>query len=80
MTIAEPLVSVDEKALESEIGRTVPKLARTSAAFRQTESGDGEPAAEIINERVADRVVRAVRIRRECRQTDVADQRQRGFV
>jgi hypothetical protein len=32
--------------LESEIGRTVPKLARTSAAFRQTESGDGEPAAE----------------------------------
>jgi hypothetical protein len=46
MTIAEPLASVDEKALESEIGRTVPKLARTSAAFRQTESGDGEPAAE----------------------------------
>jgi hypothetical protein len=38
MTIAEPLASVDEKALESEIGRTVPKLARTSAAFRQTES------------------------------------------
>jgi hypothetical protein len=27
MTIAEPLASVDEKALESEIGRTVPKLA-----------------------------------------------------
>ena len=46
MTIAEPLASVDEKALESEIGRTLPKLARTSAAFRQTESGDGEPAAE----------------------------------
>jgi hypothetical protein len=45
MTIAEPLASTDDKSLESEIGRNIPKLARTGAAFRQTESGDGEPAA-----------------------------------
>jgi hypothetical protein len=46
VTIAESLASVDEKSLESEIGRTIPKLARSGAAFRQTESGDSEPAAE----------------------------------
>ena len=32
--------------LESEIGRNIPKFARTGAFFRQTENGDGEPAAE----------------------------------
>jgi hypothetical protein len=46
MTIAEPLASAEDKSLESEIGRNIPKLARTGAAFRRTESGDGEPAAE----------------------------------
>ncbi len=46
MTIADPLASAEDKSLELEIGRTIPRLARTGAAFRQTESGDGEPAAE----------------------------------
>jgi hypothetical protein len=46
MTIAEPLASAEDKLLESEIGRNIPKFARTSASFRQTENGDGEPAAE----------------------------------
>jgi hypothetical protein len=46
MTIAEPLASAEDQSLESEIGRNIPKLARTGAAFRQIESGDGEPAAE----------------------------------
>ncbi len=46
MTIAEPLASAEDKSLELEIGRTIPKRARTGAAFRQTESGDGEPAAD----------------------------------
>jgi hypothetical protein len=43
---AEPLASAEDKLLESEIGRNIPKFARTSASFRQTENGDGEPAAE----------------------------------
>ena len=42
MTIAEPLASAEDKSSESEIGRNIPKLARTGAAFRQTESGDDE--------------------------------------
>jgi hypothetical protein len=46
MTIAGSLASAEDKSLESEIGRTIPKLARTGAAFRRTESGDGEPSAE----------------------------------
>ena len=46
MTIAEPRAFVEDKLLESEIGRNIPKFARTGASFRQTESGDGEPAAE----------------------------------
>jgi hypothetical protein len=46
MTIAEPLASADDKLLESEIGRNIPKFARTGTSFRQTENGDGEPAAE----------------------------------
>jgi hypothetical protein len=46
MTIAEPLASAEDKSLEFEIGRNISKRARTGAAFRQTESGDGEPAAE----------------------------------
>jgi len=46
MTIAEPLASVEDKSLETEIGRSIPKLARTGAAFRRTESGDDEPSAE----------------------------------
>ena len=46
MTIAEPLASAEDKSSESEIGRNIPKLARTGAAFRQTESGDDEPSAE----------------------------------
>jgi uncharacterized phage infection (PIP) family protein YhgE len=46
MTIAEPLASAEDKLLESEIGRNIPKFARTGASFRQTENGDGEPAAE----------------------------------
>ena len=46
MTIAEPLASAEDKSSESEIGRNIPKLARTGAAFRQTESGDDESSAE----------------------------------
>ncbi|MFZ0149778.1 MAG: hypothetical protein WAM72_15850 [Xanthobacteraceae bacterium] len=46
MTIAEPRAFVEDKLLESEIGRNIPKFARTGASFRQTESGDGEPAPE----------------------------------
>jgi hypothetical protein len=46
MTIAEPLASAEDKSLEFEIGRNISKRARTGAAFRQTESGDGEPASE----------------------------------
>jgi hypothetical protein len=46
MTIAEPLASADDKLLESEIGRNIPKFARTGTSFRQTDNGDGEPAAE----------------------------------
>ena len=46
MTIAEPLASAEDKSSESEIGRNIPKLARTVAAFRQTESGDDESSAE----------------------------------
>src|SRR4029077_13108966 len=42
----EPLASAEDKSLEFEIGRNISKRARTGAAFRQTESGDGEPAAE----------------------------------
>ena len=40
MTIAEPRAFVEDKLLESEIGRNIPKFARTGASFRQTESGD----------------------------------------
>jgi hypothetical protein len=46
MTIAEQRAFVEDKLLESEIGRNIPKFARTGVSFRQTESGDGEPAAE----------------------------------
>ncbi len=46
MTIAEPIASAEDKSLESEIRRTIPKPARTDAAFRRTESGNGEPSAE----------------------------------
>ena len=46
MTIADPLASAEDKSSGSEIGRNIPKLARTGAAFRQTESGDDEPSAE----------------------------------
>jgi hypothetical protein len=47
MTIAEPLASAEDKSLEFEIGRNISKRARTGAAFRQTESGDGEPAENL---------------------------------
>jgi len=46
MTIAEPLASAEQNLLESEIGRNIPKLPRTGASFRQTESSDVAPAAE----------------------------------
>jgi len=46
MTIAEPVAPAEDELLESEIGRKIPKLARTGVSFRQTESGDGESAAE----------------------------------
>ena len=46
MTIAEPFASAEDRSLEFEIGRNIPKLTRTGAAFRRTESGDGEPPAE----------------------------------
>src|SRR6516165_10537010 len=46
MTIAEPLASAEQNLLESEIGRNIPKLPRTGASFRQTESSDVGPAAE----------------------------------
>jgi Skp family chaperone for outer membrane proteins len=45
MTIAEPLASAEDKSLE----RNIPKFARTGAAFRRTESGDGEPPAENLS-------------------------------
>ena len=45
MTIAEPVAPAEDELLESEIGRKIPKLARTGVSFR-TESGDGESAAE----------------------------------
>jgi hypothetical protein len=45
--IAEPLAAED--SLESEIGRNIPRLGRTGAAFRQTESGDGELSAENLS-------------------------------
>ena len=46
MTIAEPLASAEDKSLELEIGRSVPKVWRTGAAYRRPESGDGEPSAQ----------------------------------
>ena len=46
MTIADPLASAEDILLESEIGRNIPKFARTVTSFRQTENGDGEPAPE----------------------------------
>jgi hypothetical protein len=49
MTIAEPLASAEDKLLESEIGRNIPKLPRTGASFRQTESGDDEPSAKNLD-------------------------------
>jgi hypothetical protein len=49
MTIAEPLASAEDKLLESEIGRNIPKLPRTGASFRQTESGDNEPSAKNLD-------------------------------
>ena len=48
MIIAQPLASAENELLESEIRRTIPKLARTGASFRQTDTGDGEPAAETL--------------------------------
>ena len=50
MTIAEPLASAEDKLFETEIGRNIPKLARTGASFPQTESSDGQPAAENLGE------------------------------
>jgi hypothetical protein len=45
MTIFEGLAPPEDKSFATEIGRNIPKLARTGAAFRQTESGD-EPSPE----------------------------------
>jgi hypothetical protein len=45
MTIAEPLASVENDSLESEI-------ARVGAPFRRTESDDGEPSAESLGNRL----------------------------
>ena len=53
MTIAELHASVEGNSLESEIARTIPKLPRTGAAFRRTESGDGEPSAENLGNSAA---------------------------
>ena len=50
MTIAEPLASAEDKLFETEIGRNIPKLARTGASFPQTESGDGQQAAENLGD------------------------------
>src|SRR3974377_1625530 len=46
MTIAEMHASVEGTSLQSQRARTMPKPPRTGAAFRRTESGDGEPSAE----------------------------------
>jgi len=52
MTIAEPLASVEDNSLESEIARNIPKLPRAGAAFRRTDSDDGEPSAESLANRL----------------------------
>jgi len=52
MTIAEPLTSVEDNSLESEIARNIPKLPRAGAALRRTESDDGEPSAESLGDRL----------------------------
>jgi hypothetical protein len=44
MTIAEPHVFAEDRSSELDAG--FQKLARGGAAFRQTESGDGELSAE----------------------------------
>jgi hypothetical protein len=49
MTIADPLASAEDKLFETEIGRNIPKLAR-GASFPQTESGDGQQAAENLGD------------------------------
>jgi hypothetical protein len=46
VTIAEPLTFAEDESLESEIGRSIPKLTRIGAAFRRNESGDGELSAQ----------------------------------
>jgi hypothetical protein len=51
MTIAEPLASVEDNSLEAQIARNIPKVPRT-AAFRRTESGDGEPSTESLGNRM----------------------------
>ena len=48
MTIAEPLASVEDKLLESEIGRNIPKFARTGTSFRPAENGDGEDLGNLL--------------------------------
>jgi hypothetical protein len=50
VTIAEPLASAEDKLLESELGRNIPKLPRIGASLRQTESGNVEPAAENLGD------------------------------
>jgi hypothetical protein len=52
MTIAEQLAPAEDNSLESEIARNIPKIPRTGAAFRRTESGDGEPSTESLGNRL----------------------------
>ena len=52
MTIAELLESVENNSLESEIARNSPKLPPDGVASRRTESGDGEPSAESLGNRL----------------------------
>ena len=52
MTLAEQLASAEDNSLESEIARNIPKIPRTGAAFRRTESGDGEPSTESLGNRL----------------------------
>jgi hypothetical protein len=46
MIVAEPLGSAEDKSLELELERNIPKPARGGASFRQPETGDGETSAE----------------------------------
>jgi hypothetical protein len=49
MTIAEQLASAEGNSPGSE---NIPKIPRTGAAFRRTESGDGEPSTESLGNRL----------------------------